>query len=43
MKLSPEGVATTLTCVAAVVTAVVLVMLGGWLGIIKTGTIAISN
>jgi hypothetical protein len=35
MKLTSESVA---TFVAAVVAAVVLVMLGGWSGIIKTGT-----
>jgi hypothetical protein len=40
MTLTSERV---VTFVAAIVVAVVLVMLGGWLGIIKTGTVAISS
>jgi hypothetical protein len=43
MKLTQERVATVIFPVAAVVLAVALVMLGQWLGIIKTGTIVISN
>jgi hypothetical protein len=43
MKLTQERVANVIFPVVAVVLAVVLVMLGHWLGIIKTGTIAISN
>jgi hypothetical protein len=42
MKLTPAK-QNTIIVVAAVVLAVALVVLGGWLGIIKTGTIAISN
>ena len=42
MKLTQERVATVIFPVTAVALAVVLVMLGQWLGIIKTA-IAISN
>ena len=40
MNLTSERV---VTFVVAVVASVVLVVLGSWLGIIKTGTIVISN
>ncbi len=43
MKLTQERVATFIFPVAAVVLAAMLVMLGQWLGMIKTGTIAISK